>query len=45
MSEAANLQRERAQSWAEPGSRHDKLVGYAQDRAAGGGGRASPRCS
>ena len=27
MSEAANLQRERAQSWAEPGSRHDKLVG------------------
>ena len=38
MSEAANLQRERASSsWAEPGSRHDKLVGYAQDRAAGGG--------
>jgi lipopolysaccharide export system protein LptC len=27
MSEAANLQRERAQHWAEPGSRHDKLVG------------------
>lgn len=27
MSEAANLQRERAQSWAEPGSRHDKLIG------------------
>ena len=26
MSEAANLQRERAQHWAEPGSRHDKLV-------------------
>lgn len=27
MSEAANLQREKAQHWAEPGSRHDKLVG------------------
>jgi lipopolysaccharide export system protein LptC len=26
MSEAANLQREKAQEWAEPGSRHDKLV-------------------
>ncbi|GAA3999225.1 LPS export ABC transporter periplasmic protein LptC [Sphingomonas humi] len=26
MSEAANLQRERAQHWAEPGSRHDGLV-------------------
>lgn len=26
MSEAANLQREKAQHWAEPGSRHDKLV-------------------
>jgi len=26
MSDAANLQRERAQHWAEPGSRHDKLV-------------------
>lgn len=27
MSDAANLQRERAQHWAEPGSRHDKLIG------------------
>lgn len=27
MSEAANLQRKRAQTWAEPGSRHDKLIG------------------
>jgi lipopolysaccharide export system protein LptC len=27
MSDAANLQRERAQHWAEPGGRHDKLVG------------------
>lgn len=26
MSEAANIQRERAQHWAEPGSRHDSLV-------------------
>jgi lipopolysaccharide export system protein LptC len=26
MSDAANLQRERAQQWAEPGGRHDKLV-------------------
>lgn len=26
MSDAANLQRERAQHWAEPGGRHDKLV-------------------
>lgn len=27
MSEAATLQRERNQHWAEPGSRHDKLIG------------------
>ncbi|GAA4030832.1 hypothetical protein GCM10022281_07850 [Sphingomonas rosea] len=27
MSEAANLQREQAQQWAEPGSPHDRLVG------------------
>ena len=27
MSEAANLQRAQAQSWAEPGSRHDRLIG------------------
>ncbi len=27
MSEAANIQRKRAQTWAEPGSRHDKLIG------------------
>lgn len=27
MSDAADLQRQRAQSWAEPGSRHDKVVG------------------
>jgi lipopolysaccharide export system protein LptC len=27
MSQAANLQREKAQHWAEPGSRHDKLIG------------------